>query len=218
MFTISNNLGSDQNEIKKGADMYKLHACYSPRHVPNSSLILRAWLLINLEEKRKVRVRCEASRTWWAGGCLHVSCLCDAGPWSGPVLLGRGQISCDGCYSEEGGSHSPSVESHTCVFPGSSPWGPDGEPGSKTHRTQNSSPLPARLHPQVSPSLWPIHSLQHELLAAATSAPGNWKRYFSSARSIRRNVKVWYFCWVSFYVCVLDSFAFCLFHLQFWKR
>ena len=40
--------------------MYKFHACYSPRHVPNSSLILRAWLLINLGEKRKVRVGCEA--------------------------------------------------------------------------------------------------------------------------------------------------------------
>ena len=40
--------------------MYKFHACYSPRHVLNSSLILRAWLLINLGEKRKVRVGCEA--------------------------------------------------------------------------------------------------------------------------------------------------------------
>ena len=60
LFTISNNPGSDQNGMKKGADMYKFHACYSPRHVPNSSLILRAWLLINLGEKRKVRVGCEA--------------------------------------------------------------------------------------------------------------------------------------------------------------
>ena len=42
--------------------MYKFHPCYSPRHAPNSPLILRAWLLINLGEKRKVRVGCEAPR------------------------------------------------------------------------------------------------------------------------------------------------------------
>lgn len=40
--------------------MYKFHPCYSPRHASISPLVLRAWLLINLGEERKVRVGCEA--------------------------------------------------------------------------------------------------------------------------------------------------------------
>lgn len=161
-----------------------------------------------------MRVGCEASRTWWAGGCLHVSCLCDAGPWSGPVLLSRAKSAVMAATVRK-------EEATVLVLRVTHVYFQDLHPGDRRGtwkqnpqvRTHHLSPpgfilkfLPlSGLYTAFSMSFW----LQQLLLLETE------KRYFSSARSIRRNVKVWYFCWVSFYVFVSWTVSFCLFHLQF---
>lgn len=80
MFTISNNSGSDQMRSRKEQTCINFMPAIPQDMFLTPLLILRAWLLINLEEKRKVRGGCGGLQDPELVAASMSHALCDAGP------------------------------------------------------------------------------------------------------------------------------------------